>query len=115
MLLGQTQSHLEDDLNGLTISEKTVLQHVVQSDKKREQLLREERTLSAAIERTKDPTAAVLAYRQVCHERLDARTFEARRINLRRSGARGAQSRKVLLALEAEVKGSEERYLLDNP
>ena len=81
---------------------------MVNSDKHRERLLHEERILSMAIENTKDPTAAVHAYRKVCHERLERRVHEARQIELRRSGARGAKARKILLQLEAELKQSEE-------
>lgn len=113
LLLGQTQSNLENDLGGLKLTDLTVLQHVIKSDRKRERLLQEERMLSSAIENVKVPTAAVVAYRKVCHERLEQRTHEARQIALRRSGARGAKARKTLLQLEAEVKESEERYTIE--
>ena len=104
LLLGQTQSNLEDDLGELKLTDLTVLQHVIKSDHRRERLLHEERTLSAAIENAKEPTAAIVAYRKVCHGRLEQRTQEARQIALRRSGARGAKARKVLIQLEAELK-----------
>lgn len=87
----------------------TVLQHVVKSDKQREQLLREERLLSSGIENTTDPTAVVQAYRQVLHERLERQTHGARQIALRRSGARGAKAKKVLVQCEADLKDSDER------
>ena len=86
-----------------------MLQHVVRSDKKREILLAEERTLSVAIEHAQVPTNAVLAYRKVSHERLERRTHEARQIALRRSGARGMKARKTLIALEEEVETSAAR------
>ena len=111
LLLGQTQSNLEDDLGGLKLTDLTVLQHVIKSDRRRERLLHEERVLSSAIENVKEPTAGVLAYRKVCHERLEQRAHEARQIVLRRSGARGAKARKTLLQLEAELKESEERHV----
>jgi hypothetical protein len=109
LLLGQTQSNLEDGVGELKLTDLTVLQHVVKSDRKRERLLHEERLLSAAIENVKEPTAAVLACRKVSHERLEQRTHEARQIALRRSGARGAKARKTLIQLEAELKESGER------
>jgi hypothetical protein len=109
LLLGQTQSNLEDDLGALKLTDLTVLQHVIKSDRKRERLLLEERILSSAIDNVKEPTAAVLAYRKVCHQRLEQRTHEARQIALRRSGARGAKARKILIQLEAELKESEEK------
>ena len=65
--------------------------------------------LSSAIENVREPTAAIEAYRQISHQRLEHRTHEARQIALRRSGARGVKARKTLLDLEAEVKSSEER------
>ena len=102
-------SNVEDDLSQLNLTDITVLQHVVKSDRKRERLLYEEKTLSSAIENVREPTAAVHAYRRICHQRLEQQTYEARQIVLRRSGARGARARKILLDLEAEVKQSEER------
>jgi hypothetical protein len=103
-------SNVEDDLGSLKLTDLNVLQHVVRSDRKRERLLHEERVLSSAIENVQEPTAAVVAYRKVCHERLEQRTHEARQIALRRSGARGAKARKTLIQLEAELKESEEKY-----
>ena len=107
LLLGQTQSNLEDDVAHLSLSKETVLQYVVRSDKKRERLLHEERILSTAVDNSNDPMAAVQAYRKVRHERLKQRTDEARQLALRRSGARGAKARKTLIQLEAELKESE--------
>lgn len=112
LLLGQTQPSLEDGVENLRLSDLTVLQHVIKSDRRRERLLHEERVLSTAIENVKEPTAAVLAYRQMNHERLEQRTHEARQIALRRSGARGAKAKKELLRLEAELKESNETYAL---
>ena len=112
LLLGQTLSNLEDELNELKLNDMTVLQHVLKSDRKRERLLYEERVLSSAVENVKEPTAAVHAYRRVCHQRLERRTHEARQIALRRSGARGAKARKTLLQLEAELKESEAKYVV---
>ena len=107
LLLGQTVSNLEEDLRELDLADLTVLQHVVKSDRRRERLLHEERTLSPAIEDAKDPTAAVRAYRRIYLERLEHRMHEARQIALRRSGARGAKARKTVVQLEEELKESE--------
>jgi ATP-binding cassette, subfamily F, member 3 len=107
LLLGQTQSNLEEDFEKLNLQNVTVLEHVIRSDKKREQLLYEERRLSAAIDNAQKPTAAVFSYRQICHQRLEQRTQDARQIASRRSGARGMKARKTLIALEEEVKQSE--------
>jgi hypothetical protein len=109
LLLGQTQSNLEDHFESLNLSETKVLDYVVKSDRKRENLLAEERALSTAIEDVQRSTSSVLAYRKICHERLERRTEEARKIATRRSGARGMKARKILNGLEAEVKQSEER------
>ena len=69
--------------------------------------MQEERVLSSAVENSNDPTAVVYAYRKVRHERLERETHEARQIQLRRSGARGANARKTLLQMEEAVKESE--------
>lgn len=111
LLLGQTESTLEDELNGLRLSDVNVLKYVVRSDRDRERLLAEERTLSTALEDVAKPMAIVFAYRQVSHQRLERQTEEARRIALRRSGARGIKARKVLLDMEDQMKQSEAKYL----
>jgi len=41
LLLGQTRSSLEDEVDRLKLKEETVLQHVVRSDRVRERCLRE--------------------------------------------------------------------------
>lgn len=91
----------------LKIADRTVLQYVIKSDRKRERLLHEERILSAGLENDRNPTAIIQAHRRIYHERLERRTHEARQTQLRRSGARGADARKVLLKLEEELKESE--------
>ena len=103
LLLGQTQSNLEDAFAHLKVSDITVLDYVVKSDRKRERLLHEERTLSSAIENISE------AYRQISHDRLEQQTHEARQIAARRSGARGMKARKVLIQLEDELKQSQIR------
>ncbi|KAK5168795.1 uncharacterized protein LTR77_006104 [Saxophila tyrrhenica] len=112
LLLGQTQSNLEDSMSDLKLSDTTVLDFVVRIDRKRETLLAEERALTTAIEETGKPTAAILAYRKVHHERLGRRTEESRKMASRRSGARGMKARKILNGLEEELKESADRLTL---
>lgn len=59
--------------------------------------------LSAAIENTNDPLAVVRAVRKLRLHRLERQLAEVREIAARRSGARGAQSRKDLIASEEMV------------
>jgi hypothetical protein len=109
LLLGQVESEEEDGVTTkLPGADETVLQHVLRSDQKRERLLREARQLSAAFEDTSNPLAAVSAYRKISHGRLEDEVAAARQIAIRRSGARGAQSRKVLIKLEEALALSEQ-------
>ena len=101
LLLGQTrEAPLDEELNGLDLAEETVLQHVVRSDRVREQYTKEESTLNEAIANEKDAMAPVRAYRRIRSERLAVRLKEAHRIAERRSGARGKLARKELIKLE---------------
>ncbi|KAF7964936.1 hypothetical protein HWV62_1615 [Athelia sp. TMB] len=108
LLLGQTKivtASLDDRLGGLHLVSETesVLQHVIRSDAARERALREVTDLSAAIENTNDPLAVVRAVRKLRLHRLERQLAEVREIAARRSGARGAQSRKDLIASEEMV------------
>ena len=111
LLLGQTQSNVEDELEKLDLSQVTVLNYVIRSDQQRERLLHESKILSGALESTTDPTAPVNAYRQLQHERLEHRVHVIRQLALRRSGARGRKTRDEQLKLEEEMKSSETRLL----
>jgi ATP-binding cassette, subfamily F, member 3 len=111
------------------VQEETVLQHVIRSDRVRERYLKEANgklplntdnvkghiiltlliVLSTALDGATDPTKPVKALRTVKHERLLRKLDETRQIALRRSGARGWDARKVLIATEEEVKASEEK------
>lgn len=90
----------------LKLKDETVLQHVVRSDRLREQYLRESDLLSSALENSNDPFAAVKAYRLLSHERLERTVNEARQIAARRSGARGLKARKELVAWEEKLAES---------
>ncbi|CZT15698.1 related to positive effector protein GCN20 [Ramularia collo-cygni] len=109
LLLGQTISGLEDDVENLDMNEMNVLDFVVRSDEQREILLREAEALGNAIENSADPTAGVWAYRQVSHERLGRKLEKIKQIAIRRSGGRGADAKKVLLKTEKEFEVSKER------
>ncbi|KAK4620608.1 ABC transporter F family member 3 [Fulvia fulva] len=108
LLLGQTESTLEEDMDAIQLEDLTVLQYVVRSDATRERLLHKSRLLSAALD-MEDPTAAVRAYRRVAHERLEKRLADVKQIAKRRSGARGKEASKVQLRLEGEVDASAAR------
>lgn len=114
LLLGQMrEGDIEEELGGLKMQEETVLQHVVRSDRVREEHMREAKVLSDAIEHSTDPLAPVRAYRKVCHDRLALRLKEAHRIAERRSGARGKLARKELIKLEAKFEESKAGLTLD--
>ncbi|KAF2009533.1 ABC transporter ATP-binding protein uup-1 [Aaosphaeria arxii CBS 175.79] len=106
LLLGQTRNSLAEDLDGLKIEDETVLQHVVRSDRMREQYTREARILSEAIDHP-NPIAPVKAYRRLHHERSQLQLKEAHRLAERRSGARGKTARKELIKFEERVAESQ--------
>jgi ATP-binding cassette subfamily F protein 3 len=110
LLLGQTREYgTEDGIDGLSLRDRTVLEHVVQSDRVRERYTREAKTLSEAIDNSTDPMAPVRAYRSVTHERLALQLKEGHRIAERRSGARGKQARKDLIKLEERFEESKKQ------
>lgn len=109
LLLGQTQSSVEDDVANLSLNDTKVVDYVVRSDRERERFLAEEQVLSSAVDNAQNPTAAVFAYRRISHQRLERRTREARQIATRRSGARGIKARKTLNDLEEAVERSAAR------
>ncbi|KAF2859592.1 ABC transporter ATP-binding protein uup-1 [Piedraia hortae CBS 480.64] len=94
--------------------DESVLEHVIRSDKNRERLLSEVSRLSAAID-SNDPSTISLILRQLNHEQLERELDEARRIAARRSGARGAKSRKQLIKAEEELAKSLEQLNLSTP
>jgi ATP-binding cassette subfamily F protein 3 len=107
LLLGQmSESIIEDDVEGLSVKDRTVLEHVIQSDRVRERYTREAKVLSEAIDNSTDPMAPVRAYRSITHERLALQLKEGHRIAERRSGARGKQARKELIKLEERFEES---------
>ncbi|KAF2790089.1 ABC transporter ATP-binding protein uup-1 [Melanomma pulvis-pyrius CBS 109.77] len=112
LLLGQTRD-VEDDFDGLSLEDETVLQHVVRSDRVRERCMREAKALSEAVEHSSNPMAPVKAVRRIAHERLTLQLKEAHRIAERRSGARGKLARKELIKFEERVEESKARLEQD--
>jgi ATP-binding cassette subfamily F protein 3 len=109
LLLGQTREDEVDEIGSLSLKDETVLQHVIRSNRVREQFTREATVLSEAIDHPTDSIAPVRAYRTINHERLALRLKEAHRIAERRSGARGKQARKELIKLEEQFEESRQR------
>ncbi|KAL1676431.1 P-loop containing nucleoside triphosphate hydrolase protein [Schizophyllum commune] len=103
LLAGQVEAALRDADE--EADELTVLQAVVRSDRKREVALKEYRILESA-------TTLEDASRAVAEVKLDRARAElalARKVADRRSGARGSEARKALLAAEARLREAEER------
>jgi ATP-binding cassette subfamily F protein 3 len=114
LLLGQTRElGLEDAVGGLSIKEETVLEHVIRSDQAREKLVKEGSVLAAGVEHQADPLAAVRAYRQISHARLEKNLEESNLIATRRSGARGKKAREELIKMEEEFEQSKARLAAD--
>jgi ATPase subunit of ABC transporter with duplicated ATPase domains len=114
LLLGQTRElGLDDAVGGLSIKDETVLEHVVRSDRAREVLLKEAAVLAEGVEHQADPLAAVRAYRQISHARLEKKLEESRLIATRRSGARGKKAREELNKVEEEFERSKGRLVDD--
>ncbi|VDC07955.1 unnamed protein product [Peniophora sp. CBMAI 1063] len=90
--------------------DETVLRHVIRSDKYREKLLADQKTLSAAFESSDDAYALVRAERALVLRDLKLRLAEAREVAAYRSGARGIKARKELKVLEGEVQAAETSF-----
>jgi hypothetical protein len=132
LLLGQTKfvvNSLDDQLPGVQLDHGTVLERVVRSDSRRERALKEFGSasisqksiilltpagldLSDALDNADNPLAVVRAVRKLKHDRLERKLSEMREIADRRSGARGAKSRKDLISLEEQVVNSKLRHVI---
>lgn len=66
--------------------------------------------LSKAFDEQSDTLGPVRAYRRLKHERLQRKLFQAERTARLRSGARGYDARKELIAVEKEVSDAEALY-----
>ncbi|KAI9867373.1 MAG: hypothetical protein M1813_008931 [Trichoglossum hirsutum] len=86
---------------------KTVLQHVVESDTSRNEILREidilAQSLTTTSESGNETLSPIRALRQIRHARLRAELAEAEKNASLRSGSRGLQARKALRVLEGKV------------
>lgn len=109
LLLGQIQSDKSTGRNDTVVHDETVFQHVMRSDKRREQLLYESRRLSEAVENIKDPTAATRVYRELSYQRLEHAITKAREKAAGVSGARGSKARNTLTQLEEELSQAFDR------
>ena len=95
-----------DQSSQACISNKPVLQYVVEGDVYRNELVHELHVLSNGIDHSGSPFAAVKAFRQVRHERLRRELFEVQKAARLRSGARGSDARKTLIAYEKKFEDS---------
>ena len=112
LLLGQTRitSDLDADEPDNEAQTKTVLQHVIRSDAKREKTLKESRKLATVLEgKNFSPDAISQVVREVQLEHCEQDLKEAQLIAARRSGARGAKARQVLIENEKAVKSAKQR------
>ncbi|KDQ06596.1 hypothetical protein BOTBODRAFT_246354 [Botryobasidium botryosum FD-172 SS1] len=114
LLVSQVESESEDvnlagEEAGVERSpELTVTERVVKSDRRREKATSEYQLLTKAFEST-SPTALVEAVALINLSRSQYELEEAKKIALRRSGARGAEARKQLLKAEAAFAENERR------
>ena len=67
--------------------------------------------MSKGVEDNSNPLAPLKAFRQVRHERLQKDLFEVQKTAKLRSGARGSEARKVLIAYEKKVAESIAAYV----
>lgn len=110
LLLGQTtvSSDVADDVKA-DKAMQTVLEYVTRSDAKRERALRTLDRLSKAIEENHDAEQSCAMVRQIQLENAKDEEKEADLTAARRSGARGAKARQVLVEKEEAVKKAQER------
>ncbi|KAK9322524.1 P-loop containing nucleoside triphosphate hydrolase protein [Lipomyces orientalis] len=111
-VLDQTinQTDMIDDGSSST----TVLQYVLESDKYRNELLSQYDLLSHALNDTTDALSVVRAMRHIRHNRILNEFSYAEKMARLRSGARGLQARKELVAMEKKVSESS-ALLLEDP
>jgi ATP-binding cassette, subfamily F, member 3 len=112
LLLGQTRvsSDVPADLP-TEIKEQSVLEYVTKSDAKRERAMQDLSRLSNALEGDEaDAEKSARVIRQLQLEAAEQEEKEAQLTAARRSGARGAKARTVLLEKEDAVKLARSRY-----
>ena len=102
----QQTSDVEDGAAPSGDGNKNVMEQVVGGDPYRNSVIEELDILSKALESSNNPLAPVRALRQVKHGRLEFEFFQVQKQASLRSGARGYDARKVLIAFEKKVEGS---------
>jgi len=88
------------------LEDATVLAYVVASDKERTEAVERSEALSAAIEDTSDPEAALRVVRRIKHEDASRQLEIAQKEADLRSGSRGMAARKHLKVMEAALEES---------
>lgn len=92
---------------------RTVLEEVIERATARSDVEQDLRTLTAGIDNTSDPLAAIRAVRSIRHERNQKRLFQLDKDARLRSGARGMAARKALTAFEKVT--AESGALIEQP
>jgi ATPase subunit of ABC transporter with duplicated ATPase domains len=87
---------------------KTVFQHVIESNELRNDVLREIEVLSKDTDEGSDVWAQIRAYRQLKYQRLSRDLLTAERNARLRSRARGFQARRDLISFTKKVEDSKE-------
>ncbi|KAK9351783.1 P-loop containing nucleoside triphosphate hydrolase protein, partial [Lipomyces doorenjongii] len=94
------------NIDNIGSGSSTVLQYVLESDKYRNELLSQHDLLSHALNDTTDSLSVVRVMRQIRHDRLLKEFSYVEKMARLRSGARGLQARKELIAMEKKVSES---------
>ncbi|KAK3358576.1 putative ABC transporter [Lasiosphaeria ovina] len=89
---------------------KTVMQYILEGDEARNQILEELNTLTRIEPRGDNEELGQLrAYRRLLYTRIQRQRIEAQKNAALRSGARGSQARKELIAFEKRVEEARDR------
>jgi ATP-binding cassette, subfamily F, member 3 len=113
LLLGQTRitSGLDTNQPETQGSAQTVLEYVTRSDKKRENALEELQKLADVLENKDVPVERTIkVVRELQRKHAEQDLKEAQLIAARRSGARGARARQVLIEKEDALVIAKQRY-----
>ncbi|KAK9385877.1 P-loop containing nucleoside triphosphate hydrolase protein [Lipomyces mesembrius] len=94
------------NIHNIGSGSSTVLQYVLESDKYRNELLSQHDLLSHALNDTTDSLSVVRVMRQIRHDRLLKEFSYVEKMARLRSGSRGLQARKELVAMEKKVSES---------
>ncbi|KFX92594.1 hypothetical protein V490_05303 [Pseudogymnoascus sp. VKM F-3557] len=86
-----------------------VIQYVIEGDRSRTALIQDLKVLAGTDADREDAISQVQRYRQMRYNRLNRELLEVQNNAYRRSGARGSQARKDLIAFEKEVAEATEK------